>query len=170
MNRKKGFGVIGGVLLLIIIFLITVVVIWSVASQGLAGHPPVMHLNAVVVSSNYTNDCDIFLLNLLRYKDPAKGLTYGEKIILSKQLKESTAVGIELKEIIENDIIKRPLDCVTDCFEIIAQGEGDQEPFLSYAPCGKCDKRLSIDYCEAYLPEFNPEDEHIKVQLALEIR
>ena len=162
--RKKGlFGVIGIVLFLFVVFVILGLSLWGKINLLAFGDEPKININAIVTSSNYTNDCEIFLMGILRFRDAHTDLTYGEMMSLAKRRGAGLNLSRRIEETISQDILSRNLDCI----EIIAQGDSDEEPFIQYYPYGHCKEKLHLDYCEAYVPDMIPEEGYIRVQFAM---
>ncbi len=172
-KEKKGslFGMIGVVLFLIVVFVILGLTLFQSLSLGAIGHMPKMHIHATIQSSDYSNDCDIFLMNLLRfeaYPGTSGSPTFSQVMGLAKQRKQGQSLGTEMKRVIEQEILALPAGEHLDCFEIKARGPEDKEYFLDYSPYGPCEEKTSSKFCEAYVPDSSPERGYIKVEMAVE--
>ena len=102
-------------------------------------------------------------MNLMRFEDSSTGLTYAELLSLAKVRNEGLLVGNRIKNSVENDIIKSTVDC----FEIRAKGQNDQQEFLMLAPYGRCEYKENARLCSTYIPDIDPEEGWIKVELAI---
>jgi len=175
---KKGsiFGIIGIILFLIVVFLIFGMSIYSFLTIGLTGQSPKMNIDATVVASKYSSDCDIVLLNLLRYEDFTGNtdLSNAQILALSKHTGQSIEVAKEFENIIKNLLTYTSGPTTLKCFQIVAQSEYAKEAFLTHPSDVVCLKEGieedDVRICEAYIPDISPDKGWIKIQVAYELQ
>lgn len=174
IKEKKAslFGMIGAILFLLVIFILLGLTVWQNFTLSVIGSAPRMHVHATVVSSDYSNDCDIYLLGLLRYQvyPNSNSITYAELMSIAKHTKQGKELGEFMLYTLENQILKLPASQHLECFQIRAKGMDDKEPFIDYKPYGPCEEKTSSRFCEAYVPDRYPENGYIKIEMAVEAK
>lgn len=165
MKRKGLFGMFGMVFFLLAVFIIIGMSLFFNISLTALGNPPRLHVNARVVSSEFSNDCDIFLLNVLKFRDEDNNdLTYSQLIAIARETNQGDIMALKLRRLIEDEIVENTLSCL----QITAKASSAIEPFINYAPYGNCELKTSSNLCQAYIPTANPEDGYILVKMAVE--
>lgn len=173
MKKASLFGIVGIVLLLMVVLIVFGISMWGKLSSTLSSTEDIsLHVNATMDPSEHYNtsdECDITLMNILRFKvnSSNSNLTYGRTISLINHKNESKEVCNETYSLIKNNF---PSIWDRGCVRITAKEQKGVEPILDCAPKGdkcKSGEIVKMFSCSSYIPDDSPEKGWIKVKMVL---